>query len=81
MAKSKFVVLRSGTYGKKGEVIALDVKELSERQKVLLKPYKAPVVKGDDGDSEVEKLTAENETLKAEVEKLTTELAKSKPKK
>lgn len=75
MAKSKFVVLRSGSYGQKGDVIALDTNELTERQKVMLKPYEAPKVKGEeDGEADVKKLKAEIKKLKAENKQLKADL-------
>ena len=50
MAKKNYVVLCSGTYGKKGKVIELDLGKdgLTERQSTMLKLYKKPVVMADE---------------------------------
>lgn len=44
MANQFVVTLNNCSYGKKGSVVELDG-ELTDRQKVMLAPYKAPEVK------------------------------------
>lgn len=41
-----FLVKCKGTYGKKGDIVKLDIAHdaLTDRQKVMLEPYKAPEV-------------------------------------
>lgn len=65
-----YTVIRSGTYGKIGDTIELDIKELTERQKLLLTPYEKPVVKVQSDGKELEAALKEIETLKAEIVKL-----------
>ena len=83
--KIKHVVLRSGTYGKKGDVIlvALPQGGLTDRQQLMLRKYEAPVVEGDeDPQVQVKELTEANEKLTAEVKELTAKLTEAtKPKK
>jgi hypothetical protein len=77
MAKKNYTVIRTGSYGKVGAVVELDVKELSARQAIMLKPYEKPVVKANDSKelaaakAEVVKLQAEVKALKDDVEALT----------
>lgn len=78
MAKKNYVVKRSGTYGKRGDVIELDLGKdgLTDRQKIMLDEYKKPVVKVDNS-KELEKVTAELDETKAALEKVTAELAQA----
>ena len=50
MAKKNYRVIRAGSYGAPGDVIELDLGKdgLSDRQKIMLKPYSDPVVKADE---------------------------------
>ncbi len=68
-SKKDYEVLRTGSYGKKGDVIKLEG-DLTERQKIMLKPYEKPVSTDEQGEkklkAEIEKLKAENAKLKAE---------------
>ncbi len=61
--KFKYVCKTASNYGTKGEVIALEIapEDLSERAKVMLKPYAEVKVKGLESESEVDV-----EALKAE---------------
>lgn len=45
MQQVKFKVKAAGSYGKRGDIIALDTDKLTERQKVMLEPYAEPEVK------------------------------------
>lgn len=68
MAKKNYVVIRTGTYGKLNQVVELDLgKEgLSNRQKIMLKPYEKPVVKADESKD----LSEAKATIKALTEKV-----------
>ena len=79
MAKKNYVVLCSGTYGKKGKVIELDLGEdgLTERQSVLLKLYKKPVVMADES-KQLTEAKAKIVALEAEVKELTEAKPKDK---
>ena len=81
MAKKNYVVLCSGTYGKKGKVIELDLgKEgLTKRQSVLLKLYAKPVVMADES-KQLTEAKANIVALEAEVKELTEAKAEEKPK-
>ncbi len=69
--KFKYVCKTASNYGTKGEVIALEIapEDLSDRAKVMLKPYAEVKVKGLESGSEVDveavKAEAEAEALKA----------------
>ena len=65
-----YTILRSGTYGKAGETIELDVKELTERQKLLLTPYSKPVVKVQSDGVELKAAQEEIKALKAKIAEL-----------
>lgn len=82
MAKKNYVVKRSGTYGKRGAVVELDLGDdgLSDRQKIMLEEYKKPVVKVDNS-KELEKVTAELTKTKAKLEQVTADLVKATAKK
>ncbi len=71
MAKKTFTVNRSGTYGKKGDLIELEVPKtgLTDRQKLALVEYKKPVVKSDES-AELKALKAENAKLKVSIAEL-----------
>jgi len=43
MAAKKYVVIKDSNFGKKGAIVEKDG-ELTERQKVMLKPYDEPKV-------------------------------------
>tara|TARA_R110000851_G_scaffold275483_1_gene428096 strand:- start:30 stop:263 length:234 start_codon:yes stop_codon:yes gene_type:complete len=64
MTKKMYTVLRAGTYGKAGEVVELDIKDLTERQKIMLKPYEKPVVTIKSDGAELESALEEIEQLK-----------------
>mgnify|MGYP003151107393 CR=1 FL=1 len=49
MASKNYVVTRTGTYGKTGDVVELNIEQLSERQSVMLKPYVKPEGLVDEG--------------------------------
>ncbi|MEQ3653691.1 MAG: hypothetical protein ABNH21_06590 [Glaciecola sp.] len=71
MANQFVVTLNNCSYGKKGTVVNLNG-ELSARQKVMLKPYKAPEevnLTTAEGDSETETETKETKTTKAPAKK------------
>ena len=74
MAKKNYVVIRTGTYGKTGAVVELDLGKdgLSDRQKIMLKPYEKPVAKAD----ESKELTDAKATIK-ELEAQVAELTKN----
>ena len=63
MAKKNYIVTRAGSYGDRGAVVELDTGKdgLSDRQKIMLKPYSKPVVKVDDS----KELTKANDALEA----------------
>lgn len=42
---AKFVCKMKCSYGDKGDLIELKADSLTERQEIMLKPYKEPVVK------------------------------------
>jgi hypothetical protein len=68
--KFKYVCKTASNYGTKGEVVALEIapEDLSDRAKVMLKPYAEVKVKGLDEDSidvEAVKAEAESKALKA----------------
>lgn len=71
MAKKNYVVKLAGSYGKRGEVVELDLGKdgLTDRQKLMLEEYKKPVIKSDE---------SELKTLKAKVKELEAELAELK---
>ena len=72
MAKKNYVVLLTGSYGAKGDVVELDLGEdgLSDRQALMLTEYKKPVVKADDS-KQVKELTAKVEALELANKELT----------
>lgn len=76
MSKKTFTVLRAGTYGKTGDTIELDVAELSERQKLMLKPYEKPVVKVQSDGAELKAALEEIKALKAKIAELEKPKAK-----
>ena len=55
MPQAKFVVKCKSTYGKKGDVIELNTDKLTDRQAVMLEPYKAPEVKSVKTESKADK--------------------------
>ncbi len=69
MAKKNYVVTRTGSYGAVGKVVKLDLGKdgLSDRQKVMLKPYENPVAEVD----ESKELTEANSAVKELTEKIT----------
>ena len=75
MAKKNYTVIRTGSYGNAGEVVELDIKELSERQSTMLKAYEKPVVKASESKelaelrARVKELTADNKELKESIKK------------
>tara|TARA_R100000951_G_scaffold116795_1_gene131046 strand:+ start:11423 stop:11653 length:231 start_codon:yes stop_codon:yes gene_type:complete len=72
MAKKNYFVIRTGTYGKTGEVVELDLGKdgLSDRQKIMLKPYEKPVAKADES-KELTEAKATIKKLEAEIAELT----------
>lgn len=72
MAKKNYVVIRTGTYGKTGDVVELDLgKEgLSGRQKIMLKLYTKPVAKADESE-ELTEAKAKIADLESAVKELT----------
>lgn len=69
MTKHNYVCKTASNYGQKGELIALEIApdSLTERQKVMLAPYKEPTVKGEEPGIDVAavKADAEKEAVKA----------------
>ena len=70
MSKKTFTVLRAGTYGKAGDTVELEIDTLTERQKIMLKPYEKPVVTIKSDGVELEKALKEIEALKAKIAEL-----------
>lgn len=72
MAKKNYVVIRTGTYGKLHEVVELDLGKdgLSDRQKIMLKPYEKPVAKADES-KELTAAKAKIADLESAVKELT----------
>jgi len=76
MAKKNYVVKRAGTYGIVGRVFEKDFGKdgLTDRQKLLIKEYKKPVVKVDNTEelkslkSDLEVALSENKKLKSDLE-------------
>ena len=71
MAKKNYVILLTGSYGKRGELVELDLGKdgLSDRQALMLKEYEKPVAKADES-KQLKELTESNEELVKKVEAL-----------
>tara|TARA_R110000851_G_scaffold88592_2_gene193439 strand:- start:125 stop:502 length:378 start_codon:yes stop_codon:yes gene_type:complete len=73
MAKKNYVVIRTGTYGKTGNIVELDLGKdgLSDRQSIMLKPYEKPVAKADESKelSEAKATIGELEAQIADIKK------------
>lgn len=44
MPQVKYRVKAAGSYGRRGDIVALDTEKLTDRQKVMLEPYTEPAV-------------------------------------
>lgn len=79
MAKKNFVVTRAGSYGKPGDVVKVEVDKdgLSDRQKVMLKPFEAPTVEVVD-EKATETLQAVLDNANAEIVELKEQLSAKK---
>jgi len=78
MGKKNYLVKRSGTYGKQGDVIELDLggEGLTDRKKVMLSEYKNPVIKAENSsklnsaNKEIKSLKSDLADAKKEIERL-----------
>ena len=72
MAKKNYIVLLTGSYGKRGDIIELDLGKdgLSERQATMLAEYEKPVVKSDES-AQVKELTKKVAALELANKELT----------
>lgn len=68
MAKKNYVVTRTGSYGKVGEIVELDIEKLTDRQSIMLKVYEKPVAKADES-KELEEAKALIAELQAKLKK------------
>ncbi len=72
MAKKNYVILLTGSYGKRGDLVELDLGKdgLSDRQALMLKEYEKPVVKVDES-KQLKALTAKVAALELANKELT----------
>ena len=67
MAKKNYEIKLTGTYGKQGDVVEIEG-ELTDRQKIMLKPYSKAVVSVKADTKELDKANAEIAALKKQLE-------------
>ena len=72
MAKKNYVILLTGSYGKRSELVELDLGKdgLSDRQALMLKEYEKPVAKADES-KQLKDLTAQVKALELANKELT----------